>query len=110
MSDIDFRKRCLKPNGTFDCIRYGHTATEYDGPGKETVVDITDSFDHSAGQGRSLVSRGTVEMPPRYFFTAGLGRHDETRLRKYQQGRISLREQTMEREAESERRTGRRPK
>lgn len=49
---IDYRKRCVKPNGNFDRIYYGHTAAEYDGPGADKVRDLTSDYAELSVGGR----------------------------------------------------------
>jgi hypothetical protein len=79
VSSIDYRVRCLVRNGPFDRLYYGITALEYvagsASDGSE-VYDVRDVFDHSAGRGH-LPGRPTLERPVRFFYTQGLGRHDE---------------------------------
>jgi hypothetical protein len=55
--NIDFRFRCVKPNGDFDRIYYGHKAKEYDGPGKETVYDLTEDYQHISIGGKRSTER-----------------------------------------------------
>lgn len=58
--DVDYRYRCVMPNGDFDRIYYGHTAKEYVGPGADKVYDITDNFkDDGVGRTSDKIRRAS---------------------------------------------------
>ncbi len=68
MTYIDFRRRCLRPNGDFDRIYYGHSARDYDGPGADQVVDVVDEFAHLSINGRRPGNPIEVEHGKQKFF------------------------------------------
>jgi hypothetical protein len=72
--DIDYRVRCVKPNGHFDRIYYGHTASEYDGPGADKVYDLTDDFRDKLGEGRTRFNG--EERQEKHYFTKDLKRDE----------------------------------
>jgi hypothetical protein len=74
MSDLDFRKRCEVRRGAHSVLYYGLTAADYEMQmGFTDARNVTDTFDHSAGEGRRR-SPWRVQEPPRYFFTPELGK------------------------------------
>jgi hypothetical protein len=72
--DIDYRVRCVKPNGHFDRIYYGHTASEYDDPGADKVYDLNDDFKDHTGEGRTRFNG--CEQEQKFFFTKNLKRDE----------------------------------
>lgn len=89
---VDYRKRCvvmertLENGKTYDVIHYGVTANDVGGI---LARDITDTFDHSAGHGREPRPYAVADVAStEYFFTPGLGRHDQLKLNEARTGRI----------------------
>lgn len=74
IGDIDYRVRCVVPNGHFERIYYGHTAAEYVGPSAKNARDITDTFMTKDLTHLPKVSHH--EEQQKHFFTKNLKRDE----------------------------------